>query len=296
MSTSVDATHQTGAEAMETERAQGRHETAQDDPVHEPGQDEPGRDEAVVRVVDLRKSFGGLEVLKGVDLEVERGQVVCILGRSGSGKSTLLRCINHLERPDSGAVVVDGFVMGYRCKGDTLHELRPSEAARQRQAVGMVFQSFNLFPHLTVMENLVEAPRKVQGRRRAELVVEAQALLKDVGLEAKADAYPGTLSGGQQQRVAIARALMMQPTVMLFDEPTSALDPELVGEVLEAMKRLAATGMTMIVVTHEVAFARNVADRVVFMADGVVVEDGPPSQVIDAPRAPETQTFLATML
>ena len=287
MSISVDATQQTGAEAMETEREQGRHET---------GQAEPSRDEAVVRIVGLRKSFGGLEVLKGVDLEVERGQVVCILGRSGSGKSTLLRCINHLERPDSGAVVVDGFVMGYRCKGDTLHELRPSEAARQRQAVGMVFQSFNLFPHLTVMENLVEAPRKVQGRRRAELVVEAQALLKDVGLEAKADAYPGTLSGGQQQRVAIARALMMQPTVMLFDEPTSALDPELVGEVLEAMKRLAATGMTMIVVTHEVAFARNVADRVVFMADGVVVEDGPPSQVIDAPRAPETQTFLATML
>ncbi|MDR6117310.1 MULTISPECIES: amino acid ABC transporter ATP-binding protein [unclassified Aeromicrobium] len=292
MSISVDATQQTGAEAMETEREQGRHETGQG----EPSRDESSRDEAVVRIVGLRKSFGGLEVLKGVDLEVERGQVVCILGRSGSGKSTLLRCINHLERPDSGAVVVDGFVMGYRCKGDTLHELRPSEAARQRQAVGMVFQSFNLFPHLTVMENLVEAPRKVQGRRRAELVVEAQALLKDVGLEAKADAYPGTLSGGQQQRVAIARALMMQPTVMLFDEPTSALDPELVGEVLEAMKRLAATGMTMIVVTHEVAFARNVADRVVFMADGVVVEDGPPSQVIDAPRAPETQTFLATML
>lgn len=292
MSTSVDAIQQTGAEAMETEREQGRHGTGQG----EPSRDEPGRDDAVVRIVGLRKSFGGLEVLKGVDLEVERGQVVCILGRSGSGKSTLLRCINHLERPDSGAVVVDGFVMGYRCKGDTLHELRPSEAARQRQAVGMVFQSFNLFPHLTVMENLVEAPRKVQGRRRAELVVEAQALLKDVGLEAKADAYPGTLSGGQQQRVAIARALMMQPTVMLFDEPTSALDPELVGEVLEAMKRLAATGMTMIVVTHEVAFARNVADRVVFMADGVVVEDGPPSQVIDAPRAPETQTFLATML
>lgn len=252
--------------------------------------------EAVVRVVNLTKSFGGLDVLKGVDLEVRRGEVVCILGRSGSGKSTLLRCINHLERPDSGAVVVDGYVMGYRSKGDKLYELRTNDAAKQRQDVGMVFQLFNLFPHMTVMENLIEAPLRVQGRRRDELVEEARALLKDVGLLEKESAYPGTLSGGQQQRVAIARALMMQPKVMLFDEPTSALDPELVGEVLEAMKRLASTGMTMIVVTHEVGFARNVADRVIFMADGVVVEDGPPSQVIDDPQAVETQTFLSTML
>ncbi|KQX74511.1 amino acid ABC transporter ATP-binding protein [Aeromicrobium sp. Root472D3] len=252
--------------------------------------------EPIVRVVDLTKSFGGLDVLKGVNLEVERGEVVCILGRSGSGKSTLLRCVNHLERPDSGAVVVDGFVMGYRAKGGKLHELRTGDAAKQRQTVGMVFQSFNLFPHMTVMENLIEAPRKVQGRGRDELVGEARALLKDVGLLEKENAYPGTLSGGQQQRVAIARALMMQPKVMLFDEPTSALDPELVGEVLEAMKRLAATGMTMMVVTHEVGFARNVADRVIFMADGVVVEDGPPSQVIDNPQAPETKTFLSTLL
>ena len=252
--------------------------------------------EPIVRVVDLTQSFGGLDVLKGVNLEVERGEVVCILGRSGSGKSTLLRCVNHLERPDSGAVVVDGFVMGYRAKGGKLHELRTGDAAKQRQTVGMVFQSFNLVPHMTVMENLLEAPRKVQGRGRDELVGEARALLKDVGLVEKENAYPGTLSGGQQQRVAIARALMMQPKVMLFDEPTSALDPELVGEVLEAMKRLAATGMTMMVVTHEVGFARNVADRVIFMADGVVVEDGPPSQVIDNPQAPETKTFLSTLL
>ncbi|AQA06687.1 ectoine/hydroxyectoine ABC transporter ATP-binding protein EhuA [Mycobacterium sp. MS1601] len=250
----------------------------------------------MVRIIDLKKSFSGLEVLKGVNLEVNRGEVVCILGRSGSGKSTLLRCINHLERPNAGAVVVDGFVMGYRARRGKLHEMRSRDTAEQRQSVGMVFQSFNLFPHMTVMENLIEAPRKVQRRGRSELVAEARSLLADVGLSDKENAYPSTLSGGQQQRVAISRALMMKPSVMLFDEPTSALDPELVGEVLEAMKRLAATGMTMIVVTHEVGFARHVSDRVIFMADGVVVEDGPPSRVIDNPQMPETRTFLSTIL
>jgi polar amino acid transport system ATP-binding protein len=249
----------------------------------------------IVRIIDLHKSFGHNDVLKSVNLDVRRGQVVCILGRSGSGKSTMLRCINHLERPTSGAVIVNGEVVGYRVKGDRLHELRPNEIASQRAQTGMVFQSYNLFPHLTVMENLIEAPRQVLGRRAAEVREDALRLLDSVGLAEKADAYPSTLSGGQQQRVAIARALVMKPAVMLFDEPTSALDPELVGEVLEVMKKLAQSGMTMIVVTHEIGFARQVADEVVFMADGRVCEQGPPSQVIDNPQEEATQIFLRSM-
>ena len=251
--------------------------------------------EPIVRIVELRKSFGDLEVLKSVNLDVYPGQVVVILGRSGSGKSTMLRCINHLEKPSSGAVIVDGEVVGYRLKGEKLHELRPNDIARQRAATGMVFQSFNLFPHLTVLENLLEAPCRVLGRPANEVRDEAMQLLRSVGLAEKAGFYPSTLSGGQQQRVAIARALVMKPSVMLFDEPTSALDPELVGEVLEVMKELARSGMTMIVVTHEIGFARGVADEVVFMADGRVAEQGPPSQVIDNPQTEATKTFLRSL-
>lgn len=251
--------------------------------------------EPIVRIVELRKSFGDLEVLKSVNLDVYPGQVVVILGRSGSGKSTMLRCINHLEKPTSGAVMVNGEVVGYRVKGDKLHELRPNEIARQRAATGMVFQSFNLFPHLTVLENLMEAPCRVLGRPAGQVREEAMKLLTSVGLAEKAGFYPSTLSGGQQQRVAIARALVMNPSVMLFDEPTSALDPELVGEVLEVMKELARSGMTMIVVTHEIGFARGVADEVVFMSEGRVAEQGPPSQVIDNPQAEATRTFLRSL-
>lgn len=251
--------------------------------------------EAIVRIVGLTKSFGSLQVLNGVDLEVRRGQVVCILGRSGSGKSTMLRCINHLEKPSSGAVIVNGEVVGYKLKHGKLHELRPNEIARQRTQTGMVFQAFNMFPHLTVIENLMEAPVRVLRRRPDEVREEAMELLDSVGLADRADRYPGALSGGQQQRVAIARALVMKPSVMLFDEPTSALDPELVGEVLEVMKALARSGMTMIVVTHEIGFARGVADEVVFMADGKVAEKGPPSQVIDNPQVEATQVFLRSM-
>ncbi|MFJ9708759.1 amino acid ABC transporter ATP-binding protein [Streptomyces sp. NPDC101234] len=250
----------------------------------------------IVRVIDLHKSFGQVEILKGVDLEVHRGQVVVMLGRSGSGKSTLLRCVNHLERPSSGTVIVDGEVIGYRIKGDKLHELPPSAIAKQRTRTGMVFQSYNLFPHMTVMENLIEAPRRVKGVDRATATRDALQALEEVGMAHKADVYPSTLSGGQQQRVAIARALVMKPSVMLFDEPTSALDPELVGEVLNVMKRLATSGMTMIVVTHEIGFARGVADEVVFMSEGRLVEKGPPSQVIDAPAHESTRSFIDSIL
>jgi polar amino acid transport system ATP-binding protein len=250
----------------------------------------------IVQIFDLHKDYGSLTVLRGVDLEVRRGEVMCVLGRSGSGKSTMLRCINHLEKPTHGAVVVNGEVVGYHERAGKLHELRPKEVARQRTDIGMVFQSFNLFPHMTVLENLIEAPRRVRGRPEAECVDDAMQALMDVGLREKAGVYPGTLSGGQQQRVAIARALVMHPQVMLFDEPTSALDPELVGEVLEAMKRLAAKGMTMIVVTHEVGFARNVADTVVFMADGKIAEQGPPADVIDNPSHEATRIFLKKLM
>jgi polar amino acid transport system ATP-binding protein len=249
----------------------------------------------VVQIIDLHKKFGSLEVLKGVDLEVTQGEVMCILGPSGSGKSTLLRCINHLEVPHRGAVLVHGEPMGYRRRGDKLHELRPREVARQRAHVGMVFQDFRLFPHMTVLENVIEAPIRVQGRSREDAVATAQKVLADVGLREKESAYPNHLSGGQKQRVAIARALAMSPSIMLFDEPTSALDPELVGEVLESMRALANEGMTMIVVTHEIGFARHVADTVVFMADGVIVEQGRPEVVIDKPQHPRTQSFLKSI-
>ncbi|MEU5693929.1 amino acid ABC transporter ATP-binding protein [Actinosynnema sp. NPDC020468] len=250
----------------------------------------------MVELRNIHKSFGTLEVLKGVDLRVRAGEVVVILGPSGSGKSTLLRTVNHLEKVDQGYVSIDGELIGYRRAGDKLHELHEREVLKQRTHIGFVFQNFNLFPHLTVLENVVEAPVSAQRRPLAEVRVEARALLARVGLEDKEDAYPRHLSGGQQQRVAIARALALQPKVLLFDEPTSALDPELVGEVLDVIKDLARSGTTMVVVTHEVGFAREVADTVVFLDAGVVVEQGPPSQVLDAPKQARTRAFLSKVL
>ncbi|GAA3458389.1 amino acid ABC transporter ATP-binding protein [Saccharothrix longispora] len=250
----------------------------------------------LVRAVGVRKSFGGTEVLKGVDLTVDAGQVVCLLGPSGAGKSTFLRCVNHLETIDAGRIWVAGQPVGFTSRGGRLHELREREVARQRRGIGMVFQRFNLFPHRTALGNVVEGPVQVLRKPRREAVEEGRALLARVGLTDKADAYPHQLSGGQQQRVAIARALAMRPRLMLFDEPTSALDPELVGEVLDVMVDLARDGMTMIVVTHEIGFARQVADSVVFMVDGAVVESGPPAQVLDDPRQQRTQQFLAKVL
>lgn len=244
----------------------------------------------------IRKSFGSNEVLKGITLQVEAGQVLCLLGPSGSGKSTFLRCINHLETINGGRLYVDGELMGFREKVDATYELPPKAIARQRSEIGMVFQRFNLFPHLTALENVIEAPIGVKKVARATAVKRAQELLASVGLADKANHYPGQLSGGQQQRVAIARALAMEPKLMLFDEPTSALDPELVGDVLEVMRNLAKSGMTMIVVTHEIGFAREVADRVVFMDGGVVVEDGTPGEVIDNPKNPRTQSFITSVL
>ena len=234
--------------------------------------------------------------LHGVSLEVARGDVSCIIGPSGSGKSTFLRCINQLERPDKGAIFVDGELIGYRRVGDALHELSDRELARQRLASGMVFQRFNLFQHLTALQNITEGPITVQKRPRREATDEALALLERVGLADKRDAYPIELSGGQQQRVAIARALAMRPKLMLFDEPTSALDPELVGEVLEVMRDLARSGMTMIVVTHELGFAREVASRVVFMDRGAIVEEGPPQEILARPQHPRTREFIAAVL
>jgi len=227
---------------------------------------------------------------------VARGQVLCIVGPSGSGKSTFLRCINHLERVDGGRLSIDGELVGYRQKGGKLYELKLSEAAFQRREIGMVFQRFNLFPHLTAMENITLAPIRVKGLSKAKATARAKELLERVGLGDKGDAYPAHLSGGQQQRVAIARALAMDPKLMLFDEPTSALDPELVGEVLEVMKELARSGMTMVVVTHEMGFAREVADTLVFMDEGVVVEAGPPREVLSNPRHQRTQEFLSKVL
>ncbi|HCA87725.1 MAG TPA: ectoine/hydroxyectoine ABC transporter ATP-binding protein EhuA [Streptomyces sp.] len=249
----------------------------------------------MVRAEAVRKSFGRLEVLKGVDLEVGRGEVVCLIGPSGSGKSTFLRCINHLERLDGGRLWVDGQVVGYEQRGTRLHELGDKEICRRRTEIGMVFQHFNLFPHMTVLENLVEAPRRALKESRAVATERAEKLLRQVGLQDKSSAYPRHLSGGQQQRVAIARALCMQPKLMLFDEPTSALDPELVGDVLEVMRNLAGSGMTMVVVTHEMSFAREVADRVVFFDGGQVVETGPAHQVITDPQQERTKTFLAAV-
>ena len=244
----------------------------------------------------VRKSFGRLEVLRGIDLEVRRGEVLCLLGPSGSGKSTFLRCVNHLEKIDAGSLTVEGQYIGYRRQGDVLRELPKRMVARQRADVGMVFQGFNLFPHMSVMENLVEAPVRSGRHSRAGAQLRARSLLAQVGLTDKADADPKQLSGGQQQRVAIARALAMDPKLMLFDEPTSALDPELVGDVLDVMRQLARDGMTMIVVTHEIGFAREVADTVAFMDAGVVVESGPPAEVLDRPQSPRTQTFLSKVI
>lgn len=244
----------------------------------------------------VSKNFGTNRVLRGISLEVNAGEVLCIVGPSGSGKSTFLRCINHLERVDAGRLSVDGQLVGYRQKGDKLYELKLKEAAFQRQEIGMVFQRFNLFAHLTAVENIILAPMRVKRLSRAVATARAKELLERVGLGDKGDHYPAHLSGGQQQRVAIARALAMDPKLMLFDEPTSALDPELVGEVLDVMKELARSGMTMIVVTHEMGFAREVADTLVFMDEGVVVEAGAPRQVLSDPQHDRTKAFLSKVL
>jgi polar amino acid transport system ATP-binding protein len=249
-----------------------------------------------VRAERVRKHFGRLEVLRGVDLEVQPGEVVVIIGRSGSGKSTFLRCINHLEKIDGGRLYVNGELIGYRQKEDRIYELRERDVAGKRANIGMVFQQFNLFSHMTVLRNLIEAPLRVRKLSKAQAVERANALLDRVGLRDKANAYPAQLSGGQQQRVAIARALAMEPTLMLFDEPTSSLDPELVGEVLDVMKGLATDGMTMIVVTHEVGFAREVGDRLVVMDEGAIIEEGAPAQVLTVPTNPKTREFLARVL
>ncbi len=251
---------------------------------------------AMVEVRGVHKLFGDLHVLKGVDLTVERGEVCVVLGPSGSGKSTLIRCINELEQISAGRIVVDGDLMGLREVDGVLHRLGDKEIARQRAKVGMVFQRFNLFPHLTALENVMEAPRQVRGLSKEAARALATEQLARVGLGDRAEHYPAQLSGGQQQRVAIARALAMEPELMLFDEPTSALDPELVGEVLAVMQELAASGMTMIVVTHEVGFAREVAEQVVFMDDGLIVERGTPAEVIDAPTQQRTRDFFDKVL
>ncbi|MEN9606798.1 MAG: hypothetical protein RL605_626 [Actinomycetota bacterium] len=250
----------------------------------------------MIEAVSVKKHFGSNQVLKGIDLTVDRGEVLCLLGPSGSGKSTFLRCINHLEIINGGRLFVDGELMGFVEHGGKLHEMKPSAIAKQRADIGMVFQRFNLFPHLTALENIIEAPIGVRGVSKAEATSKALDLLAQVGLADKADHFPAQLSGGQQQRVAIARALAMEPKLMLFDEPTSALDPELVGDVLDVMRKLAQSGMTMIVVTHEIGFAREVADRVVFMDGGVVVESGTPAQVIDNPQNERTKAFINSVL
>jgi polar amino acid transport system ATP-binding protein len=252
--------------------------------------------EPMVKAEGVHKRFGRLEVLKGISLEVAPKEVVCILGPSGSGKSTFLRCINHLEQIDAGRLWVDGRLVGYRQAGDKLYELRDSEICSARAEIGMVFQSFNLFSHMTALENVVEAPVQVSKVPKHEARIQAQELLERVGLGEKLDSYPTQLSGGQQQRVAIARALAMRPKLMLFDEPTSALDPELVGEVLDVMRQLAGDGMTMIVVTHEIGFAREVGDNLVFMDGGVVVEKGNPREVLANPREERTRAFLSKVL
>jgi polar amino acid transport system ATP-binding protein len=250
----------------------------------------------MLKAESVCKNFGRLEVLKGVSLEVKPGEVMCMLGPSGSGKSTFLRCINHLEKINAGRLWVDGHLVGYRQDRDRLYELRDSEVARARAEIGMVFQRFNLFPHMTALENVIEAPTRVKGVAKAEALAEATELLGRVGLEDKLDAYPGQLSGGQQQRVAISRALAMKPKLMLFDEPTSALDPELVGDVLDAMRQLARDGMTMLVVTHEIGFAREAGDTLVFLDEGRVVESGPPREVLANPKHERTRAFLSKVL
>jgi polar amino acid transport system ATP-binding protein len=250
----------------------------------------------VVQAIAVCKRFGLLDVLKGVSLEVSPGEVMCIIGPSGSGKSTFLRCINHLEKVDAGQLYVDGELVGYERRGDKLFELKEREVAGKRSEIGMVFQRFNLFPHMTAIENIIEAPIRVKGLPKAQAVERGRQLLARVGLEGREDTYPRQLSGGQQQRVAIARALAMEPKLMLFDEPTSALDPELVGEVLDVMRDLAKSGMTMIVVTHEIGFAREVGDALVFMDDGVIVEAGTPKDVLNNPQHERTKSFLSKVL
>jgi polar amino acid transport system ATP-binding protein len=252
--------------------------------------------EPMVHANGVHKNFGALTVLKGINLSVQRGAVMCLVGPSGSGKTTFLRCINHLERVNAGRLYVDGVLVGYEERGNKLHELHPREAARQRRDIGMVFQHFNLFPHMTALENITEAPIRVRKQAKDKAVANARRLLDQVGLGEKAKAYPAQLSGGQQQRIAIARALAMDPKLMLFDEPTSALDPELVGEVLDVMKELAQGGMTMVVVTHEMGFAREVADELVFMDDGAVVEKGKPREILANPQHERTKAFLSKVL
>ncbi len=251
---------------------------------------------ALVRAEAVHKSYGRLEVLRGIDLEVAPREVMCLIGPSGSGKSTFLRCINHLEKIDAGKLYVDGELVGYRQRGDKLHELPDREVCRKRSEIGMVFQRFNLFPHMTALENVAEAPVRVKREPGAAVAERARSLLHRVGLGDKIDAYPNQLSGGQQQRVAIARALAMQPKLMLFDEPTSALDPELVGDVLDVMRGLAEDGMTMVVVTHEMGFAREVGDTLLFMDGGVIVESGTPREVIANPQHERTKAFLSKVL
>ena len=252
--------------------------------------------ELMLKAEGVHKRFGRLEVLCGISLEVARGEVMCIIGPSGSGKSTFLRAINHLEKINSGRLWVDGELVGYVQRGDKLHELPDKLVAKRRADIGMVFQRFNLFPHKTALENVVEAPRLVRGVTKTQAIGEATALLERVGLADKLESYPSQLSGGQQQRVAIARALAMKPKLMLFDEPTSALDPELVGDVLDVMRGLAADGMTMVVVTHEMGFAREVADKLVFMDGGAIVEAGDPREVLANPQHERTKLFLSKVL
>jgi polar amino acid transport system ATP-binding protein len=250
----------------------------------------------LVAIRSVSKNFGEFQALNKVSLDVRAGEVLCLIGASGSGKTTLLRCINQLTSVDSGGVWLDGELLGVREEGGRLHRLTERQIARQRLKTGMVFQRFNLFPHKTALENITEGPVQVQGRKQLDARAEAMELLGRVGLVAKADAYPSQLSGGQQQRVAIARALSMKPMLMLFDEPTSALDPELVGEVLTVMKELARSGMTMMVVTHELGFAREVADTVVYMDHGAIVETGPAAEVLGKPREVRTQSFLSAVI
>ncbi|WP_308216961.1 amino acid ABC transporter ATP-binding protein [Gordonia terrae] len=264
---------------------------------HTAGPANPGGSPTPMVMADrVCKSFGSVQVLKGISLEVARGEVLCLIGPSGSGKSTFLRCVNHLEVVNAGRLYVDGDLIGYRERSGKLYEMSAKDAATQRRDIGMVFQHFNLFPHRTALENVIEAPMQVKRQSRSEAVDKARYLLDRVGLSTRADAYPAQLSGGQQQRVAIARALAMDPKLMLFDEPTSALDPELVGDVLKVMRELAASGMTMMVVTHEMGFAREVADQLVFMDGGVVVERGDPREVLSDPKEQRTREFLSKLL
>jgi polar amino acid transport system ATP-binding protein len=250
----------------------------------------------MVKAHGVRKHFGPLQVLKGISLEVAPKEVLCLIGPSGSGKSTFLRCVNHLEKINGGRLYVDGDLVGYRQENGKVYELRENQVARKRAEIGMVFQRFNLFPHMTAIENVIEAPIRVKGIAKRDAMAQGRELLKRVGLEDKLDEYPARLSGGQQQRVAIARALAMEPKLMLFDEVTSALDPELVKEVLDVMRALAREGMTMIVVTHEMGFASDVGDRVVFMDDGVIVEEGPARQLVENPKEERTKRFLGLVL